>query len=47
VTVHGGQLTLHEPLCHCPDCRRDFFPPTVPTASGQPQLQPDRVADDR
>lgn len=27
VTVKGGtQIPLHEPVCHCPDCRRDFFP---------------------
>jgi hypothetical protein len=29
-TVHvrdGVSLPYHEPLCHCPDCRRDFFPP--------------------
>jgi Zn finger protein HypA/HybF involved in hydrogenase expression len=27
--VKGGtQVPLHEPVCHCPDCRRDFFPPT-------------------
>ncbi len=24
--VPGGQLTYHEPVCHCPVCRRDFFP---------------------
>lgn len=47
LTVKGGQLTLNEPLCHCPDCRRDFFPPTARAASGQPPLQPDRLADDR
>jgi hypothetical protein len=23
---HGGTLTYREPLCHCPACRRDFFP---------------------
>jgi hypothetical protein len=28
LTVQGGtQVPLHEPVCHCPDCRRDFFPP--------------------
>jgi hypothetical protein len=27
LAIPGGQLTLHEPVCHCPDCRRDFFPP--------------------
>ena len=21
-----GEVTLHEPACHCPTCRRDFFP---------------------
>jgi hypothetical protein len=26
--VQGGvPLQHHEPVCHCPDCRRDFFPP--------------------
>jgi hypothetical protein len=27
--VPGAQLPQSEPLCHCPDCRRDFFPPTA------------------
>jgi hypothetical protein len=35
---HGGQLSQREPLCYCPDCRRDFFPPTAPAASGRPRL---------
>jgi hypothetical protein len=26
--VQGGQVQHHEPVGHCPDCRRDFFPPT-------------------
>ena len=30
----GGSLQLSEPLCHCPDCRRDFFPPTAPAGPG-------------
>jgi hypothetical protein len=47
LTVKGGQLTLREPVCHCPACRRDFFPPADPAPPGQPQLQPDRVAHDR
>jgi hypothetical protein len=47
LAVKGGQLSLHEPVCHCPDCRRDFFPPTALPASGQPRLQPDRAADHR
>ena len=47
LTFHGGQLSQSEPLCHCPDCRRDFFPPTAPAAPGRPRLQPRRAADDR
>jgi hypothetical protein len=44
LAVHGGQLTLHEPVCHCPDCRRDFFPPADLPASGRPRLQPHAAA---
>jgi hypothetical protein len=22
----GGTIQYHEPVCHCPACRRDFFP---------------------
>jgi hypothetical protein len=47
LTVKGGQLTFSEPVCYCPDCRRDFFPPQDLPASGQPRLQPDRLADGR
>jgi hypothetical protein len=25
----GGQLQHSEPMGHCPDCRRDFFPPAA------------------
>ena len=27
-TIHfwGGEVTYREPKCHCPACRRDFFP---------------------
>lgn len=39
LTVQGGQpLTLREPVCHCPDCRRDFFPPADSVTPGQPRL---------
>jgi hypothetical protein len=31
--VQGAQLQQNEPVCHCPDCRRDFFPPTADLAS--------------
>jgi hypothetical protein len=27
--VQGTQLPHSEPVCHCPDCRRDFFPPAA------------------
>jgi hypothetical protein len=30
VVVRGGQFLHQEPACHCPACRRDFFPPTPP-----------------
>jgi hypothetical protein len=33
LAVAGIQLQQNEPICHCPDCRRDFFPPTAPAAS--------------
>lgn len=29
----GARVNLHEPVCHCPDCRRDFFPPASVPAS--------------
>jgi hypothetical protein len=47
LTAKGGQLPLREPICHCPDCRRDFFPPADLLASGRTQLQPRRGRDDR
>jgi len=47
LTVRGSQLTHSEPLAHCPDCRRDFFPPTAAAAPGRSRLQSRRVADHR
>ena len=47
LAVQGGRLTLHEPVCHCPDCERDFFPPADCPAPGQPRLQPPAAAEDR
>jgi hypothetical protein len=38
VAVRGGPLRQSEPVAHCPDCRRDFFPPTTPVAPGRPRL---------
>lgn len=45
--VPGGQLTYHEPVCHCPVCRRDFFPPAGRVAPGRPRLQPGDSVQDR
>jgi hypothetical protein len=33
LVVRGGPIQQTEPVAHCPDCRRDFFPPTAPPAS--------------
>jgi hypothetical protein len=33
LAVMGGTIRQDEPVCHCPDCRRDFFPPAAPPAS--------------
>jgi len=48
LTLETGQVfPLHEPICHCPTCSRDFFPPPTLSASGRPQLQSPRLEDDR
>jgi hypothetical protein len=36
LVTQGGRITYHEPVCSCPDCRRDFFPPPGRPAAGQP-----------
>jgi hypothetical protein len=49
-TLHlkGGQpIPYREPVCHCPACRRDFFPPAAGPAPGRPRLQPRPVRPDR
>ena len=28
MVARGANVTLQEPVAHCPACRRDFFPPT-------------------
>jgi hypothetical protein len=43
----GQAIEHHEPFAHCPDCRRDFFPPTDHAAPRQPRLQPRAAAEDR
>jgi hypothetical protein len=30
----GGSVSHSEPVCHCPACRRDFFPPTTTPTPG-------------
>jgi hypothetical protein len=46
--LQGGQPFPHsEPVCHCPACRRDFFPPAASAPPGQPRLQPRPAAADR
>lgn len=33
--IQGGQpIPHHEPVCHCPACRRDFFPPASRVTAG-------------
>ena len=34
LVVQGGTIQQTEPKAHCPDCRRDFFPPTDHTRAG-------------
>jgi hypothetical protein len=36
LTCHSGTLTYHEPVGHCPACRRDFFPSALRSAPGRP-----------
>lgn len=38
LAVRGGRLEQSEPVCHCPDCRRDFFPPTAAATPRRPRL---------
>jgi hypothetical protein len=40
LTLDTGELmTLHEPVCHCLTCRRDFFPPPEVAATGRTPVQ--------
>jgi hypothetical protein len=34
----GAELHPDEPTCHCPDCRRDFFPPAADPAAGRARV---------
>src|SRR5262245_31736198 len=39
--IRGATIEPREPVCHCPTCRRDFFPAASGPAPGQSRLQPD------
>lgn len=48
----GGVISLCEPKCYCPTCRRDFFPSAAGVEAGRSWLQSDDdvshpVRDDR
>lgn len=34
LVTRGAAITQAEPLAHCPDCRRDFFPPAHAAGPG-------------
>jgi hypothetical protein len=34
LTARGADLEHVEPMAHCPDCRRDFFPPAAGAGPG-------------
>jgi hypothetical protein len=36
IVVHDTTVTYDEPTCHCPTCRRDFFPSPDRTPAGRP-----------
>jgi hypothetical protein len=46
VDVSGGSFEHREPVCHCPTCRRDFFPSAAAAEAGLARLQPDTAAQD-
>jgi hypothetical protein len=40
IQVRGGTIQYKEPVCHCPACRRDFFPSASQLAARLAQLLP-------
>ena len=38
LAVRGGTVEYDEPVCHCPACRRDFFPSAADVAARRAQL---------
>src|SRR5580765_5328218 len=43
----GGAIQLREPKCHCPTCRRDFFPSASGVEAGRAWLQSDDAVSHR
>lgn len=43
----GGPFAHAEPVCYCPTCRRDFFPPAAAAEARQSRLHAARPAQDR
>ena len=43
----GGAVTAAEPVCHCPACRRDFFPAAPHLAAAPSERQPLGARPDR
>ena len=37
IAFWGGEVEYREPKCHCPACRRDFFPSTPVAAADFPR----------
>src|SRR5262249_50313148 len=44
--VAGGTFQHREPVCYCPTCRRDFFPPAAVVEARHARLQPGAAAPD-
>jgi hypothetical protein len=44
--VKGAVIQLSEPTCHCPTCRRAFFPSASGVEAGQSRLQSDNDVSD-
>jgi hypothetical protein len=40
IQVRGGTIRSNEPVCHCPACRRDFFPSAPRLTARLAQLLP-------
>jgi hypothetical protein len=40
IQIRGGTIRYDEPRCHCPACRRDFFPSAAQLAARLAQLLP-------